>query len=169
MPAAQASVASTDVALAIRRLAMHDAVTSGVINAIMNFFTYRALALVPLTVDSISSREPTLFSRSIPGALFLCAILGTIAWFKFRKKGRGIAGVDAALLDRAFFPDGAKAVAFYTVFVFGLLITIGVLLHAFAGTIVVPWWAAVAIATAISASAAFFITASTMRAQLRLA
>jgi len=168
MAVIQASVAPADLARAVRGLALRDAATSAVINAVMNTLTYRAFEVVPLTVDSISSREPTLFSRSIPGALFLCAILGTIAWFKFRKKGRAIPGVDPALLDRPYFPDGFKAVAFYAVFVFGLLITFGVLLHAFAGTILVPWWGAVAIATTIAAAAAFFITASTMRAQLRL-
>jgi hypothetical protein len=160
-------MAREDHVRSINRLALQDAATSGVINAISNWFTYRSLGLVPLTVDSISSGEPTLFSRSIPGALFLCAILGTIAWFKFRKKGRALPGIDVARLDRPYFFDGLRVVAFFTIFVFGLLVTCGVLLHAFAGTLYVPPWAAVAIATAISAGAAFFITASTMRAQLR--
>lgn len=160
-------MAREELIRSVNRLALQDAATSGVINAISNWFTYRALGLVPLTVDSISSGEPTLFSRSIPGALFLCAILGTIAWFKFRKKGRALPGVDPARLDRPYFPDGLKIVAFFTIFVFGLLTTLGVLLHSFAGTLLVPTWAAVAIATAIAAGSAFFITASTMRAQLR--
>lgn len=160
-------MAREQVIRAVNRLALQDAATSGLINAISNWFTYRSIGLVPLTVDSISSREPTLFSRSIPGALFLCAILGTIAWFKFRKKGRTLPGVDVARLDRPYFFAGLRVVAFFAIFVFGLLTTLGVLLHAFAGTLLVPAWAAVAIATAIAAGSAFFITASTMRAQLR--
>jgi hypothetical protein len=157
-----------DLIRSVNGLALRDAATSAVVNAVSNWFTYRGLDVVPLTVDSISSGEPTLFSRSIPGALFLCAILGTIAWFKFRKKGRTLPGVDPAVLDRPYFPAGLRIVVFYTIFVFGLLTTLGVLLHAWAGTLLLSPLGAAAVATAIAASAAFFITASTMRAQLRL-
>lgn len=152
----------------MNRLALRDAGTSAAINAVMNWFAYRSMDVVPLTVDSISSREPTLFSRSIPGALFLCAILGTIAWFKFRKTGRTLPGAEHALLDRPYFFDGLRIVAFYAIFVFGLLTTLGVMLHAWVGTLLLPPLGAAAVATAIAGSAAFFITASTMRAQLRL-
>jgi hypothetical protein len=151
----------------VNRLASRDAATSVVINLLTNSLAYRGVSLVPLTVDSISSRDPTLFSRSIPGALFLCAVLGTIGWFKFRRRGRALPGADPALLDRPYFFAGFRVVAFYTVFVFGLLVTLGVLLQAFAGSVSVPASVAVAIATAIAGASAWFITAATMRAQLR--
>jgi hypothetical protein len=71
------------------------------------------------------------------------------------------------MLDRPFFFSGFRVVAFFTVFVFGLLTTIGVLLHKLAGTLLVTPAAAIALATAIAAASAFFITASTMRSQGR--
>lgn len=156
-----------DIAGSVNRLAAKDAATSVVINLLTNWLAYRGAALVPLTVDSISSRDPTLFSRSIPGALFLCAVLGTIGWFKFRRRGRTLPGVDAALLDRPYFFTGLRIVAFYTVFVFGLLVTLGVLLQAFAGSVSVPAPVAIVLATVIAGASAWFITAATMRAQLR--
>jgi hypothetical protein len=156
-----------EVTRGVNRFALQDAASSLLLNAVLNWLAYRAVAAVPMTVDSISSREPTLFSRSIPGALLLCALLGSITWFKFRKRGRTLAGADHALLDRPYFFVGLRIVAFYTVFVFGLIVTIGILLQAWAGTLMVSSFAAVAIATAIAALSAWFITASTMRAQLR--
>ena len=136
-------------------------------NSVTNWLAYRAVAAVPMTVDSIASREPTLFSRSIPEALLLCAVLGSVTWFKFRRRGRTLADVDHALLDRPYFFVGLRIVSFYTIFVFGLIVTIGVLLQAWAGTLMVSGIAAVGIATSIAALSAWFITASTMRAQLR--
>ncbi|MCU0760099.1 MAG: hypothetical protein MUF07_13010 [Steroidobacteraceae bacterium] len=156
-----------DIVGSVNRLATQDAATSVVINLATNYFAYRGAGLVPLTVDSISSGDPTLFSRSIPGALFLCAVLGTIGWFKFRRRGRSLPGADVALLERPYFFAGLRIVAFYTLFVFGLLVTLGVLLQAFAGSLSVPASAAIAIATAIAGASAWFITAATMRAQLR--
>ena len=158
-----------EVARRVRRFALQDAASSLLVNSVTNWLAYRAVAAVPMTVDSITSREPTLFSRSIPGALLLCALLGSITWFKFRKRGRTLTGVDYALLDRPYFFVGLRIVSFYTVFVFGLVVTIGVLLRAWAGTLMVSSFAAVAISTAIAALSAWFITASTMRAQLRAA
>lgn len=158
---------AADIVGSVNRFAAQDAATSVVVNLLTNWLAYRGATLVPLTVDSISSRDPTLFSRSIPGALFLCAVLGTIAWFKFRRRGRSLSGVDAALLNRPYFFTGLRIVAFYTVFVFGLLVTLGVLLQASVGSLSVPAPAAIAIATAIAGGSAWFITAATMRAQLR--
>lgn len=157
----------SDIVGAVNRLATQDAATSVVINLVTNWLAYRGAGLVPLTVDSISSGDATLFSRSIPGALFLCAVLGTIAWFKFRRRGRSLPGADPVLLDRPYFFTGFRIVTFYTVFVFGLLVTLGVLLQAFAGSVTVPAPVAIAVATAIAGASAWFITAATMRAQLR--
>lgn len=156
-----------DIVGSVNRLAAKDAASSIAINLLVNYINYRDALVVPLTVDSISSGAPTLFSRSIPGALFLCAILGTIAWFKFRKRGRTLPGADPALLDRPFLPTGLRIVAFYTLFVFGLLVALGVLLQAFAGSLSVSAPAAIAIATVIAGCSAWFITAATMRAQSR--
>lgn len=152
---------------AIRREALTGAVSSAAVNALLNSLTYRGATAVPITVDSISAGEPTLFSRSIPSELILCAILGSIAFFKIRKRARREGWSPAELLDRPYFFFGLRVVAFFSMFWFGLLVTSGVLVQKWLGGLALAPAGAVALATCISALSSWFINASTMRAVLR--
>lgn len=69
-----------------------NALTSGVINAIINgaigWFMFQGKETIPLTVDTISAHEKTVFSTGVMTAFTLSLILGTIAFFTFGKKSQ---------------------------------------------------------------------------------
>jgi len=84
-----------------------DALISGLANAVINgsigWLMFREKATLPLTVDTISAHEKTVFSTGVMTAFILSVILGVIAFFTFGKKARSLQLASPELLDRPFF------------------------------------------------------------------
>jgi MFS family permease len=148
-----------------------EAIVSGVINAVINgviaWFMFKGNATVPLTVDTISAHEKTVFSSGVMTAFILSLILGTIAFFNFGKKAKSLQLADAELLDRSFFFFGLRTVLFYSLFAFGTTALIALFLQKFVGSILVTPFIGAIVMGLIAGIAAWFINAAVMKAILR--
>ncbi len=154
-----------------RDVIQKDAILSGVINAVINgiigWFMFRGKPLVPLTVDTISAHEKTVFSTGVMTAFLLSVILGIIAFNGFKKKGKKLQLADDELLDRPFFFFGVRTVAFYSLFAFGTAALVALFLQKFLGSLMVTPVVAAVLLGIIAGLAAWFINAAVMRAMLR--
>jgi len=148
-----------------------DAVLSGVINAVINgvigWFMFRGKDVLPLTVDTISAHEKTVFSSGVMTAFLLSVILGIIAFFNFGKKAKSLQLASPDLLNRPFFFFGVRTVLFYSLFAFGTAALVALFLQKFAGTILVTPIVGGIILGLIAGIAAWFINAAVMKAMLR--
>lgn len=148
-----------------------EAIVSGVINAVINgiiaWFMFQSQVTVPITVDTISAHEKTVFSSGVMTAFLLSLILGSIAFFTFSKKAKSMQLAPAELLNRPFFFFGLRTVLFYSLFAFGTAALVALFWQKFLGTIlVVPLIAAIFLGL-IAGVAAWFINAAIMKAMLR--
>ncbi|KAB1985267.1 permease, partial [Haemophilus parainfluenzae] len=79
---------------------------SGLINAVVNgvigWLMFRGKDVVPLTVDTISAHEKTVFSTGVMTAFMWSVILGAIAFFNFSKKARSQQLASPELVNRPF-------------------------------------------------------------------
>jgi hypothetical protein len=148
-----------------------DAVMSGVANAVINgvigWFMFRGKDAVPLTVDTISAHEKTVFSTGVMTALLLSIILGAIAFFTFAKKARSLQLAAPELLERPFLFFGVRTILFYSLFAFGTVALVALFWQKFAGTFLVTPVTAAMLLGAIAGVAAWFINAAVMKAMLR--
>jgi hypothetical protein len=155
----------------VNNLIQKEAVLSGVINAVINgvigWFMFRGRDLVPLTVDTISAHEKTVFSTGVMTAFLLSVILGIIAFFNFGKKANSLQLASPDLLNRPFFFFGVRTVLFYSLFAFGTAALAALFLQKFAGTILVTPVIGGIILGLIAGIAAWFINAAVMKAMLR--
>jgi hypothetical protein len=69
----------------IQKNALSSGVTNAVINGVIGWFMFRGKDTLPLTVDTISGHEKTVFSTGVMTAFILSLILGMIAFFTFRQ------------------------------------------------------------------------------------
>ncbi|MEY3298258.1 MAG: hypothetical protein RLZZ597_1518 [Cyanobacteriota bacterium] len=154
-----------------RDLIQKDAIISGVINAVINgvigWFMFRSQDMVPLTVDTISAHEKTIFSTGVMTAFLLSVILGTIAFFTFLKKAKSLQIASSELLDRPFFFFGVRTILFYSLFAFGMASLVALFVQKFAGTLLVTPMVGAIILGIIAGIAAWFINAAVMRDMLR--
>lgn len=152
-------------------LIQKDAVLSGVINGVINsvigWFMFRGKDVLPLTVDTISAHEKTVFSTGVMTAFLLSVILGIIAFFNFGKKAKSLQVTSPDLLNRPFFFFGVRTVLFYSLFAFGTAALVALFLQKFAGTILVTPVIGAIILGLIAGIAAWFINAAVMKAILR--
>jgi MFS family permease len=152
-------------------LIQKDAVLSGVINAVINgvigWFMFRGNDVLPLTVDTISAHEKTVFSTGVMTAFLLSVILGIIAFFNFGKKAKSLQLAAPELLERPFFFFGVRTVLFYSLFAFGIAALVALFLQKFVGTILVTPVIGGVILGLIAGIAAWFINAAVMKAMLR--
>lgn len=152
-------------------LIQKEARTSGVINAVINgiiaWFMFKDHAILPLTVDTISSHEKTVFSSGVMTAFILSLILGAIAFFTFGKKAKSLPEVPTELLARPFFFFGLRTVLFYSLFAFGTTALFALLLQKIVGSILVTPFIGAVILGLIAGIAAWFINAAVMKAMLR--
>jgi hypothetical protein len=113
------TLASSNISSEIRK----EAITSGMINAVVNgvigWFMFRGKDAVPLTIDTISAHEKTVFSTGVMTAFILSIILGAIAFFNFGKKARSQQLTSPELLDRPLFFFGVRTILFFSLFAFG--------------------------------------------------
>ncbi|XWK88810.1 MAG: permease [Phormidium sp.] len=148
-----------------------EAIVSGVINAVINgiigWFMFQGKATVPLTVDTISAHEKTIFSSGVMTAFILSLILGVIAFFNFGKKAKSLQLVSTDLLDRPFFFFGVRTVLFYSLFVFGTTALIALFLQKFVGSILVTPFIGAIVIGLIAGIASWFINAAVMKSMLR--
>ncbi|CDM92834.1 MULTISPECIES: hypothetical protein [Limnospira] len=148
-----------------------NAVTSGVINAIINgvigWLMFRGKETIPLTVDTISAHEKTVFSTGVMTAFMLSLILGTIAFFTFGKKAKDFSVPFPELLNRPFLFFGVRTILFYSLFAFGTVTLFALFLQKFLGTIPVTPLVGAIILGIIAGIASWFINAAVMKAMLR--
>ncbi len=148
-----------------------EAVTSGAINAGVNaviaWFMFKSQATLPLTVDTISSHDKTVFSSGVMTAFILSLILGAIAFFNFGKKAKSLPQAPTELLERPFFFFGLRTVLFYSLFAFGTTALIALFLQKFVGSILVTPFIGAIVMGLIAGIAAWFINAAVMKAMLR--
>lgn len=153
------------------RMIQKDSLVSGVINAIINgmvaWFMFQGKSSLPLTVDSVSSGEKTVFSSGVMTAFILSLIVGTIVFFSFRKKAEKLELSSPELLDRPFFFFGVRVVLFYSLFAFGTTTLVALFLQKFLGIIIVSPLVASILMGIIAGIAAWFINTSVMKALLR--
>jgi hypothetical protein len=152
-------------------LIQKEAALSGVINAVINgvigWFMFRGKDVLPLTVDTISAHEKTVFSTGVMTAFLLSVILGIIAFFNFGKKAKSLQLAAPELLERPFFFFGVRTVLFYSLFAFGTAALVALFLQKFVGTILVTPVIGGVILGLIAGIAAWFINAAVMKAMLR--
>lgn len=148
-----------------------EALTSGIINAVINgvigWFMFRGNDTLPLTVDTISAHEKTVFSTGVMTAFILSVMLGTIAFFNFGKKARSLQLASPELLERPFFFFGVRTILFYSLFAFGTAALVALFIQKFAGTILVTPLVGAIVLGAIAGLAAWLINAAVMKAMLR--
>jgi hypothetical protein len=128
---------------------------------------FRGKDLVPLTLDTISAHEKTVFSTGVMTAFLLSVILGIIAFSNFGKKASSFQLAAPDLLSRPFFFFGVRTVLFYSLFAFGTAAVVALFLQKFVGTILVTPVIGAIILGLIAGIAAWFINAAVMKAMLR--
>jgi len=152
---------------AIRKEALTSGVINAVINGVIGWFMFRGKDALPLTVDTISAHEKTVFSTGVMTAFILSVILGAIAFFTFGKKARSLQLASPELLERPFFFFGVRTILFYSLFAFGTAALVALFIQKFAGTILVTPLVGAIILGAIAGIAARFINEAVMKAMLR--
>ena len=151
----------------IKKNALTSSVTSAVINGVIGWFMFREKQTLALTVDTISATEKTVFSTGVMTAFMLSLILGTIAFFTFRKKAKNFQVAFPELLDRPFFFFGVRTILFYGLFAFSTAALVGLFLQKFLGTIQVTPVIGAIVLGMIAGVASWFINRSVMKAMLR--
>jgi len=151
----------------IRKEALISGVINAVINGVIGWFMFRGKDTLPLTVDTISAHEKTVFSTGVMTAFILSIILGAIAFFTFGKKARSFQLASPELLERPFFFFGVRTILFYSLFAFGTAALVALFIQKFAGTILVTPLVGAIVLGAIAGIAAWFINAAVMKAMLR--
>ncbi|MGE5656912.1 MAG: permease [Actinomycetota bacterium] len=158
---------STKANSIIQKDATISGVTNAVINGVIGWFMFQSKATLPLTVDTISAHEKTVFSTGVMTAFVLSLILGVMAFFTFGKKAKTLPMAPLDLLDRPFFFFGLRAVLFYSLFAFGTAALIALFLQKFVGSILVTPLIGAIVLGLIAGIAAWFINAAVMKAMLR--
>jgi len=69
----------------IQKQSLISGMISAIINGIVAWFVFQGRTSLPLTVDSVSSGEKTVFSTGVMTAFTLSLIVGTIVFFSFRR------------------------------------------------------------------------------------
>lgn len=158
------SVRADDV---IQKDALISGVSNALINGIIGWFMFSGQDTVPLTIDSISAHEKTVFSTGVMTAFALSVILGTIAFLPKVKKAKKLVLAPDELLNRPFFFFGVRTILFYSLFVFGTVALFALFLQKFLGVIWVSPITGAIILGFIAGIAAWFINAAVMKAMLR--
>jgi hypothetical protein len=161
------SLASSNISHGIRK----EAITSGIINAVINgvigWLMFRGNDAVPLTIDTISAHEKTVFSTGVMTAFILSIMLGVIAFFNFGKKARSQQLASPELVERPFFFFGVRTILFFSLFAFGTATLVALFIQKFLGTILVTPVVAAFVLGVIAGVAAWFINVAVMKSILR--
>lgn len=158
---------SNDAARTIRREAASSAAANFVINAAIQAALLSGKGPHRISVDSIASREPTVFGVAVPMAVSLAAILATITFFSFRKRAVAAGYAPAERLARPYFPFGLGHAVSATLTVFGALVVAGVLWQRYVGEVTVGTTAAALFAGLVAAITTMYVTRRTAWALLK--
>lgn len=152
---------------AIRKEAIISGLINAVVNGVIGWLMFRGKDVVPLTVDTISAHEKTVFSTGVMTAFMLSVILGAIAFFNFSKKARSQRLASPELVNRPFFFFGVRTILFFALFAFGTAALVALFIQKFLGTILVLPVVAAILLGLIAGVAAWFTNAAVMKAILR--
>lgn len=151
----------------IQQKSLISGVISSIINGMIAWFALEGKTTLPLTVDSVSSGEKTVFSGAVMTAFILSVIVGTIVFFSFRQTAKKKTISSPELIDRPFFFFGVRTVLFYALFAFGTTALVGLFLQKFLGVIIVSRLEAAILMGLIAGMASLFINTAVMKAVLR--
>lgn len=154
-------------AAVIRREALGGAAVNFVVNAAIQAFLLEGKGPHRISVDSIASREPTVFGVAVPMAVCLAATGATITFFKFRRKAAAAGFASAERLARPYFPFGLGQALSATLSVFGALVVAGVLWQRYVGEVAVGTTAAALFAGLVAAVTTVYVTRRTAWALLK--
>lgn len=158
---------SPDAVRTIRREAASSAAANFVINAAIQAALLSGKGPHRISVDSIASREATVFGAAVPMAVALAAIGATITFFAFRKKASAAGWAPSALLARPYVPFGFGQALSASLVVFGALVAAGVIWQRLFGEVSVGTPAAALFAGLVAAGTSWFASRRTARALLR--
>lgn len=154
-----------------RELIQKEAIASGVanllINAVLNGWLLAGKGPHALTVDSIASKDPTVFSSAVPMAVILAMVGTAITFFVFRKKAveKGFAGTE--VLVRPFLFFGLKHALGAAFVVFGAVVAAGVVWQRLAGTVTVSTPVAALLCGLVAGFTSWYVSSRTSWALLR--
>lgn len=142
------------------RAALVPAVINGLINGLIAYMGFRGLTAVPLSVDTISSGEKTVWSEVVLLAFSLSAIFGVITAVLFQR---------AADISprRPVFPGLVVLAMEQAVLLFGACVVIAVLWQRMAGTVTVGPVVAALVVTVAAAVITTIVDIRVKRALLR--
>lgn len=99
---------------------------NAVINGVINWFTLDKSGSIPITQDTISTSEYSVFSGAVPLAVSLAFILSTVAYFTVRNSQKP-----------PYFPTIFWLALKHSIYAFGLVALAGLLWQKFVGSIAV--------------------------------
>jgi len=108
----------------LQKGALASGVINAIINGIINWFTLDKSHALYLTGDSISSSAHTVFAGAVPLALSLAFILSSIAYLTIKQPGKP-----------AYFPGVFLLALKHSVYAFGIVTILGLLIQRFGGSI----------------------------------
>ena len=158
---------SPDAARTIHREAIASAAANFVINAAIQAALLSGKAPHRISVDSIASRQATVFGAAVPMAVALAAIGATITFFAFRKKAAAAGWAPPALLARPYVPFGLGQALSASLVVFGALVAAGVIWQRLFGEVTVGTPVAALLAGLVAAGTSWYAARRTARALLR--
>lgn len=148
-----------------------DAAIPAIINAVINgaiaYTGHKELAAVPLSVDSISSGEPTVGAEAVMIALSLAIILSHITAAVFFRGIRKAYPDVAAQVVRPLFPTVTGIALQNALLLFGATVALAVLWQRLAGTVLVSPMTAAVLVALLAAVVTVVVDVRTKRALLR--
>jgi hypothetical protein len=151
----------------LRREALASAAVNFAINAALNAAILRGKGPHWLSVDSIGSREVTVFGSAVPLAVSLSVILATITFFTFRRKAAAGGFAPPERLARPYFFFGLRQALESALLMFGAVVVVGVLWQRLVGSVAVSTPVAAGLAGLVAAVASYVTVTRTGTALLR--
>lgn len=102
---------------------MKSALINAIMNGIINWFQVKDIPELFLTVDSITNTEKTVLGESVMIATSIATLITLINYFKVKSN------------NTPFFPNAVLLILRNAFFVFGLMVTVSILIQRFAGSI----------------------------------
>lgn len=159
--------ANPDADRTIRREAATGAAANFLVNAAVQAALLSGKGPQRISVDSIASREATVFGAAVPMAVALAVVGATITFFAFRKKAAAAGWASPALLARPWFPFGLGQALSAAFVVFGAVVAAGVVWQRLFGEVTVGTSAAALLGGLVAAGTSWYVSLRTARALLR--
>lgn len=143
------------------------AIVNGVINGVITYSGHGGQAAVPLSVDSISSTEPTVWASAVTMSLALALILSHITAVVFRRATSKAHPEVAGLVNRPLFPAVTGIALQNALMLFGATVVVAVLWQRTFGTVMVSPATAAILVALFAAAVTVVVDMRTKRALLR--